>query len=602
MHKAKKRNIKETFKVSLKVLGLIWETDKILFIGNAIAILIPAIMPFVTAYIFKLVIDEVIHSFSSGATNWNQLLYYLIAFLIATYILRLSFTFQDYVNRILVTKFPISLYQKVLKKISSLDLYYHENSSFKDLLQRVRETYVWHPLGLFEGISFFSQSLVQVLIALIAVMQLSPYLALLIILIAIPDLYNQIKFSRIAWGIWSEYTPYRKKFEYLSQLLQRSDVLKELKIFLTAPSFLTELKKIQTNFFNENKKTLDKQLVTNSVFNLFDSTVIVIIGTYIIIQAILRKITIGDITFYESVIQNFTNGVSGLFRTSTTIFDHSLYTGSIFELLSLEPKITQIENPVKVDQSKSPRIEFKNVTFKYSDTENPVLKAFNMTIEPGEKIAFVGENGAGKSTIIKLLCRFYDVDEGEILINSTNIKNLDMETWYKTLGVLFQDFIKYEDTVKENIHFGKIWEELEIARIKQASDSAGATPMIEKLPKGYEQMLGRIFEGGLELSVGQWQKIALSRAFFRNSPVLILDEPTSSIDAKAESEIFSRVERLSKNKTVIIISHRFSTVRNADKIYVIDKGKIIEQGSHEQLLKINGEYATLFRFQAKGYQ
>jgi ATP-binding cassette, subfamily B, bacterial len=238
----------------------------------------------------------------------------------------------------------------------------------------------------------------------------------------------------------------------------------------------------------------------------------------------------------------------------------------------------------------------------YPGASNKILNKFSITINPGDKIALVGENGAGKSTIIKLLARFYDVSAGEILLDGTNIKDVNLESWYRYLGVLMQDFNKYEDPVKDNIYFGKVNEHYSLQEIITASNLAGSHSMINKLDKGYEQMLGRMFEGGIELSGGQWQKIALARAFFRNAPVLVLDEPTASIDAKAESEIFSRVEKLSKDKTVIIISHRFSTVRNADKIYVIENGKISEEGTHEELLKLNGQYAMMFKLQAKGYQ
>ena len=240
--------------------------------------------------------------------------------------------------------------------------------------------------------------------------------------------------------------------------------------------------------------------------------------------------------------------------------------------------------------------------FTYPGVKTKILRNFSLTINPGEKVAFVGENGAGKSTIIKLLARFYDVTAGEILINNKNIKELEIETWYKNLGVIFQDFIMYEDSAKENIRYGKIYEEMGLEKITEAAKASGAHPFIEKLDKGYEQMLGRMFKGGTDLSVGQWQKIALARGFLRDAPILVLDEPTASIDARAESEIFNKVEKLSKDKTVIIISHRFSTVRNADKIYVIDDGKIVESGSHTELMKINGQYATLFNLQAKGYK
>lgn len=289
-------------------------------------------------------------------------------------------------------------------------------------------------------------------------------------------------------------------------------------------------------------------------------------------------------------------------RNLNQVFDSSLYVNSIFEVIDSQPIVKEIESPIKTDSGKAPLIEFRNVKFSYPDTDNLILDDFSMVIKPGEKIALVGENGAGKSTIIKLLARFYDVLEGEILINGINIKNLSIDDWFKHIGVLFQDYNRYEDSVKENIYLGNVEKEVDLQEIMKASFSAGAHKMVEKFDKGYEQILGRMFEGGIELSGGQWQKVALARAFFRNAPILILDEPTASIDAKSEAEIFEKVENLSKDKTVIIISHRFSTVRNADKVYVIDKGRITEQGSHEQLMKTDGQYAAMFKLQAKGYQ
>ncbi len=600
--KDKLDRIKDTFTVSFKLLKLLWDNEKLLFTGNLIAVLVPAIVPFVNAYIFKLLIDAVVASFSGNSFNFTSLYYLISGLFISSLALRLSFSYQDYVVKILYTKFPLTLYQIVLNKISSLDLEYFEDSKFKDILQKVKDTYTWRPQEQLYMLFFLLQSLVQVSIAFYAILNLNIFLAILILVVSIPDLINQIVFSRFSWIIWDMNTPYRKKFSYLQELIQDRDSVKELKVFGLRLTFLNDIIANQRKFFTENKAVANKQFKVNTVFNFFDTLVLVGISVFVIFQAITRKITIGDVSFYESVISNFSNGIGGLFRNISRIFEHSLYNKHVFEVLDLEPKIKIPANPKKIDFNQTPKIEFKNTSYKYPGSDRYVFNDFSLTINPGEKIALVGENGSGKTTLVKLLARFYDVDEGEILINGTNLKDLDLESWYKTLGILFQDFIKYEYPVKENILFGKIWEKEDLEMIIEAAKDAGAQPMIKKFEKEYDQMLGRTFEGGLELSGGQWQKIALARAFYRNAPVLILDEPTSAIDARAESEIFNKVEKLSKDKTVLIISHRFSTVRNADKIYVIDKGSIIEQGSHQELLKLNGEYATLFKLQAKGYQ
>lgn len=247
-------------------------------------------------------------------------------------------------------------------------------------------------------------------------------------------------------------------------------------------------------------------------------------------------------------------------------------------------------------------MKFKNVSFIYPDSKRSILKNFNLIIKSGEKIALVGENGAGKSTIIKLLLRFYDVTEGEITINGTNIKNIDLNAWQGRIGALFQDFIKYQFTLKENVIYGDLEKQDDLKAIHDALKKSGANNFLHTLPKRIDNVVGKMFDNGIDLSGGQWQKLALARAFFRDAPILILDEPTSAIDAKAEYEIFQNVQNLQKDKTVIIISHRFSTVRNADRILVLDEGKIIEEGSHEKLMKEKGLYAELFEIQAKGYK
>jgi ATP-binding cassette subfamily B protein len=296
-------------------------------------------------------------------------------------------------------------------------------------------------------------------------------------------------------------------------------------------------------------------------------------------------------------------GTTGILDGYSSMSVRSKYVDSYFELLNFPNSISTSKVAEIVPTNPKPAtIEFKNVFFKYPETERFILKDFNLVINPGEKIALVGENGAGKSTLIKLLLRFYDTNDGEILINGINIKNLDLNQWHKQIGALFQDFIKYQFTFKENIIFGNLEKKDDMKALHDALKQSGAENYLADLPNGLEQIVGKTFDEGVDLSGGQWQKLALARAFFRDAPFLILDEPTSAIDAKAEFEIFENVQKLQKDKTVIIISHRFSTVRTADRILVLDEGKIIEEGSHEKLMKEKGVYAELFEIQAQGYK
>ncbi len=599
---SKKTKFRETMLVSAKLLGFVWEVDRLLFVGNLVAMIVPPAISFINAYLFKLTIDLVVKSVSGGNFDVGRLYYLLALIAVASFAREISYVFQDYVVKALYLKMPLTLYQKVLTKIASLDLQYFEDDKFRDRLQKVRENYDHRPLGMLQNLFLLIQSVVQMLIALAAILKLSPFLAILLLVVSVPDFVNRIYFSKFTWWIWSERAPYRKKYIYITELIQKNESVKELKIFQLGKRFLHELSSIQEEFYHTNIKVARQQMGVNSIFGFLDSVVMTGVLGYVVLQAFVKKITVGDITFYFQVVNNFNQGLGGLFRTASRVFEDSLYVKEVFDLLDVEPKIVPAENPVKIDYNKAPKVEFKNVTFAYPGTTRKVFQDFSLVINPGEKIALVGENGAGKTTLIKLLSRFYDVDGGEILVDGINIKNLDLDTWYKTIGILFQDFVRYEYSAKDNIYFGKAWEKEDLEGIVDAARSAGAHEMIHKFDAEYEQMLGRTFEGGMELSGGQWQKVALSRAFFRNAPILVLDEPTAAIDAKAESEIFNRVEKLSKDKTVIIISHRFSTVRNADKIYVVENGKITESGDHKELMKLNGQYANLFNLQAKGYQ
>lgn len=602
--KSKERisQLKLTFRVVVRMMKMIWNIDRRLFILASIFYLIPAGIPFVNAYIYKLIIDAVVHLVSTGSTDITSL-FPLIGFRILTYFAQdISHNTQGMIERILFTKFPIDINQIFFGKLSKLDIQYYENSDFRNLLEKAREGYNYRPQRLYAATFYAASEIIAVIIAFIAIARLNWILIILITLVVIPEFIIQTQYSKFAWGIWGGNSALRKRYDYLAHVIQGFREVKEVKIFQLAGKFLAEIKEVQEKFYRDNTDLIKKNYFNQIIFRGLAVLLFVGVELFVIMEALAKRLTIGDIGFYTGIVNSFHNSLSGFFRSLNDIFDSSLYVSHIFEVLDLEPKIILPENPIKVKTDKALLVEFKDVDFTYPGSNEKILNKFNLIINPGDKVAFVGENGAGKSTIIKLLVRFYDTDSGEILINGINIKEVDLDTWYKAIGVLFQDFNRYDDTVKSNIGFGKIHENINLDEIIKASTDAGAHRMVSKFDKGYEQMLGRMFDEGIELSGGQWQKIALARAFLRNAPVLVLDEPTASIDAKAESEIFNKVEKLSKDKTVIIISHRFSTVRNADKIYVIDDGKIKESGSHEELMKLDGQYASLFKLQAKGYQ
>ncbi len=600
--KGKISKVLDVAKTSKRLLIFLWQIDKPLFLSSFTVAVIPAFIPFANAYIYKLLIDMIVGSLNRSHFNF-QLLYFLMGLRLITFIVQeIFFSLQSYIDLLIWTKLPVALYRVVLLKLSQLDLQYFEDSNFKDTLQRVKESYTWRPLNMVSAIFYTFQSLTGLLLAVIIISTLNIYLGFFIVLIAVPVFLNQTKYAKTIWGLWEENSPYRKKFWYISDLIQNGQSAKEMKIFQTAKNFITELDRIQKKFVSENTRVGRKRFLTTLIFDIGGIVIYFAIELFIILSTIAGRITVGSLTYFTFVVGNFQQAVNGLFRNMSQTYNQTLYVEDIFKVLDAKPVIVSPKSAVRVNIHKAPSIEFKNVTFVYPGSKKPVLENFSLKMSPGEKIAFVGENGAGKTTLVKLLSRFYDVTSGEILINGTNINKLDLTSWYKTLGVIFQDFIKYEYTLRENIYFGKTFEKEDFKEIVKAAGKSGADKVAKSLEKGYEQVLGKTFEGGTDISVGEWQKVALARAFFRNAPVLILDEPTASIDAKSENEIFEKVEALGKDKTVIIISHRFSTVRNADRIYVIGKGKIVEEGTHDRLMKKKGIYEKLFSIQAKRYR
>lgn len=595
------KKLRDTVKTALKLIALFWTIDRWLFSLNVVAIFTTAVIPFLTAYIFKLLIDKIILVISGAPADRWLFIALLMSGLTMFVIQSIALSVENHIGRLLQVKVPLSLYQRVLSKLSKLDVAHFEDSNFKNTLERVRDSYASRPLNMLYSLFSVLQSMIRIAVATILLALLNPFLAVLIFVVTIPEFIIRAKQSYTSWDIWRNHSPARKRFWYILDLLQNTESVKELKIFQLPPWFLSETKSIQEKFYQENKAFLSKYFGINTVFNTLEGVMFIAVLTYIILEAIAKRITVGDVSYYVAAISILQGSGGGFIKDLVRLYEDSLYVSSLFEVFDAKPRIQQIPRSVRINLKLPPLIEFENVSFAYPGSHKKVLKNFSLTIRPGEKIALVGENGAGKTTIVKLLARFYDVTDGAILINGINIKELDLETWYRNLGVLFQDFVRYEYPAKKNIHFGKIFQKEKLKEIVDAAVLSGADPTIRKLKNQYDQMLGTLFEEGAELSTGEWQKIALARGFLRDGWVIILDEPAASLDPKSEFDIFKRVEKLSRDKTVITISHRFSTVRNADRICVFKNGSIVESGSHTDLLSLGGTYAKLFAMQAKRY-
>lgn len=583
-----------------RMLSLAWEMDKKVVTGYYITALLGALAPLVTSITLAFLIDSLIKPSASITIP-----IIVIAVLGTRYLLMLAEniilwglnrTYFDYLFRYKVQN---EINRRFYDKLSNLDIAHLEDPKTQNLISKVRDTMTWRPPGFLQQFSYFFGSITGYLAAFFVLLPFGWWIPLTITIITLPRLYLRAKYGTIQWSIYGSGAPEVKKLWYLTYLLSTDTAIREMRIFQSNKALLIKLKEIQEYLFNLNKKPLDNYLRQLTLPPILEIIVLFTIAYLQLPNVLSAAMTVGSFTLLINMIDQLNGNAGSAVLGFGEMHEHNLYVNDYFKILSLQKIITEIDNPVLIKDA-PPKIEFKGVSFKYP--EGPlILKNVSFTIDSGESVALVGANGAGKSTIIKLICRFYDVTDGEILINGVNIKNVQLASWYKCMGTLFQDFVHYYLTVKDNILLGDPGK-YNARLMREAAGKSGALEFIEKLPKGFDQALGREYEDGEELSIGEWQKLAIARAFYQSPPLLILDEPTSAIDAETEYEIFNNLEKEYNNKTLILVSHRFSTVRNANKILVIEDGEITERGTHKELVKLDGKYAKMFNIQAEGYK
>ena len=595
--------IKQIAENTKRLFKLAWGMDRKTTILYYFTAAIGALIPLASAYVLKLLIDHIQLAQNSFSTTIPIVITvvlaarYLVTFLDGIVYWGINQSYLDYIFRY---KLQNEVTLKFHQKVSKLDIAHFEDPKVQNLITKTRDTMQWQLPDYLRNFSYFFKNTISFFAAFLVLLPYGWWIPFIVTIAATPALYFQAKYGGIKWSIWGSNAPQAKMLWYLNYLLQDPIAVRETRISQSSESLLNKFKKIQENLFNLNKSALDKYLRVLTIPPITQAVVIFFVAYYFLPDVLAGTITIGSFTLIISLLEQLGGRASTASANLAHMYEGNLYINHYFELLALPPLMPVAKNPIVLEEIKPPKIEFRDASFNYPGGPK-VLENISFTIEPGESVALVGHNGAGKTTIVKLLCRFYDVTNGEILINGINIKDLDLPSYYKLLGTLFQEFVQYHFTIRENITLGAPNKKGEEAII-EAAEKSGAAEFIEELPQKYDQILGKEFEGGEELSGGQWQKLAIARAFYEEPPVLILDEPTSAIDAEAEYEIFNNLEKQYKNKTLILISHRFSTVRNADKIIVIDRGKIIETGSHDKLMNLNGQYEKLFSIQAKGYK
>ncbi|MGB6882054.1 MAG: ABC transporter ATP-binding protein [Microgenomates group bacterium] len=587
-----------------KMLSIVWSADKnltLLYYGISGVI---AFFPIVASFIYKLLIDYLIES--QGIEVTVPLI--LVAILGAREVIGITQGFftgtlrNTYIDILFRNRFQNELNYRFYKKISHIDIAHLEDSDSQDLITKASDTFTWRPPEFLRRFSYIFTNFVEYVSAFLILLPFGVVIPVVLSIVTLPRLFLSTKYGKLQWSIYGSGAPEVRKLWYFRWLLSDRVAVTEAKIFQSQNALLSQFKKIQEYLYKINKKPLDDYIKVVGLPQLIEGLAIFSFA-YMKLPAVLSAgMSIGNFTFFLSMLDRVIRGASGLIVNFGLLYEHNLYVDHFLGVMNLPKLIKEPDKSLKVKKNPyPPKVEFRNVSFTYPGSTKEVIKNVSFNMNSHENVAIVGPNGAGKTTIVKLLCRFYDVSSGEILVNGVNIKKLDLSDWYKYLGTLFQEFVHYNFTVRENIMLGNPKLKDEKLMIKAAKNSE-ASKFIEKLPNKYDQILGRHFKNGIDLSKGEWQKLAMARSFYEGAPILILDEPTSAIDAEAEYEIFRNLNKHYTDKTLFLISHRFSTVRNAEKIIVLDKGKIVEEGSHSVLLKKDGIYARMFNKQALGYK
>nr|WP_238613344.1 ABC transporter ATP-binding protein [Candidatus Oscillochloris fontis] len=596
--------LRSAFRNVPKAFALVWEAHRPATILMAIITLINGVIPISHAWVGKLIIDTVIESLKNGVGAQAGLQACLPFLIVEFFLLTLSNVLsqgRSLVEHMLNARLSNRINTGIIRKALALDLQYFEDAQFYDKLQNARRESNWRALSIINTSFNIAQSTITLVSFAAALVAFSPLVALILFGASVPAFVAQTKYSRLNFRLLTWRAPEFRRMNYLEHLLTVDHSAKEIKLFGLGEPLLARYQEFFWKFYREDESLARRRSLISILWGLLASASYYACYAWIVYRTVAGQITIGDMTLYLAVFRQSQTTFQGMFYNTGQLYESGLFLQNLFGFLALTPQMRSATGhpiPRPITQG----FEFRNVSFRYPDREDWALHGVNLHVRPGEKIALVGANGAGKTTLIKLLTRLYDPTEGQILLDGVDLREYDLDSLRDMIGVIFQDFVRYQLTARENIGFGQIKDLDNEARILSAAERGGADEVMAKLADGYDTLLGRWFEKGAELSGGQWQKIALGRAFMRDSEVLVLDEPTSALDAEREYEIFQRFRELTAGRIAFLISHRFSTVRMADRIAVIADGRVTELGTHAELLALDGTYARLFNLQAEGYR
>jgi ATP-binding cassette subfamily B protein len=581
---------------------LIWEVSPGLFLGNAFLRLIRAAVPAATLYVGKLIIDQVVAFTNNDGSGDTSFLWWLVAAEFGLAVLSTALgRAVSLMDGLLGDLFANQTSVRLMEHAATLDLEQFEDATFYDKLERARRQSTGRTV-LLSGVFGQIQELISVGFLAAGLAVYNPWLLLLILIAVTPSFIGDNYFNQRSYSLSRSWTPERRELDYLRYVGASDETAKEVKIFGLSDFLIDRFRKLSWEYFTKNRSLAISRTIWGTVLTVLGTAGYYGAYVWIVARAVNGTISLGDLTFLAGSFRQVRASLEGILLQFSSLTQEAIYLQDLFDFFAIKPLIYSpatfrpFPNPIQEG------FTFENVGFKYTNSERWAVRNLSFTLRAGEKLALVGENGAGKTTLVKLLARLYDPTEGRILLDGYDLREYDLTVLRQNIGVIFQDYTRFKMSAGTNIAVGDVSERMNQSRIETAAQQSLADTVIAKLEGGYDQQLGRSFGKGVELSGGEWQKVALGRAYMRNAQLVILDEPTAALDARAEYDVFQRFAKLTEGHSSVIISHRFSTVRMADRILVLDKGTLLEIGSHDELLRQDGRYAELFKLQARGYQ
>jgi ATP-binding cassette, subfamily B, bacterial len=594
-----------------KLLRMVWETNPGYVVGILLLRIARSLVPLAVLWVGKLIVDEVVHAIgvyqATGAVSWTRLAVLLgvelaIA-LVGEGLSRVSALLESLLGDLFANRTSVQL----MKHAAELDLEQFEDAEIYDKLERARRQTVGR-IGLFTMLLATLQDLITLITLAAALTVYVPWLLLLLVVAVLPSLLGETHFASLGYSLLYSWTPERRQLDYLRYIGASDISAKELKLFGLSDFLVGRYDRLSDQFYQANRNLAVRRSIASTLLSFvgtlgyYGAYAVIIYLTVVGHQSPAGVFTIGVLTFLAGSFRQSRDLIQRVLLSLSQVFEQSLYLEDLFSFLDIEPSIRRNPGAKQVPVPITQGFVFEGVGFRYPRAESWAVRNLNFALAPGERIALVGENGAGKTTLVKLLARLYDPDEGRILLDGVDLREYDVDSLRKNVGVIFQDFVRYDFALKENIAVGNIARIEDDPAIRAAAERSLADSVAQRLAGQYDQMLGKRFEGGVDLSGGEWQKVALARAYMRDAQLLILDEPTAALDARAEYEVFLRFSELTKGRMAVLISHRFSTVRMADRILVLKGGELAEQGTHEALVELGGLYSELFQLQAAGYR